>query len=46
MKLENGDSLILRNMTLPNQEQARLYSALNFKQSNLQMRKKAVVPHS
>jgi hypothetical protein len=46
MKLENGDSLILRNMTRPNQEQARLYSALNFKQSNPQMRKKAVVPHS
>jgi hypothetical protein len=32
--------------TRPNQEQARLYSALNFKQSNPQMRKKAVAPHS
>jgi hypothetical protein len=38
--------LIEMKHTRPNQEQARLYSALNFKQSNLQRRKKAVVPHS
>ena len=45
MKLENGDSLILRNMTRPNTEQEKVYSALNFKQTNPKMRKKAVVPH-
>jgi transposase len=45
MKLENRDSLILRNTTRPNQEQARIYRALNFKQLNPKMRKKAVVPH-
>ena len=45
MKLENGDSLILRNMTRPNMEQTKIYRALNFKQTNPMMRKKAVVPH-
>jgi transposase len=45
MKLENKDSVFLRNMTYPNQEQAKIYRALNFKQSNPKMRKKAVVPH-
>ena len=45
MKLENNDSLILRNATNPNIEQAKIYSALNFKQTNLKMKKKAVVPH-
>ncbi|MDR0304981.1 MAG: IS1634 family transposase [Chitinispirillales bacterium] len=46
MKLENKDSLVLRNVTRPNQEQAKMYSSLNFKQSNPKMRKKAVVPHN
>jgi len=46
MKLENGDSLILRNMTHPNMEQAKIYRALNFKQTNPMMRKKAVVPNA
>ena len=46
MKLENGDSLILRNTTRPNTEQAKIYSALEFKQTNPKMRKKAVVPHN
>jgi hypothetical protein len=45
MKLENRDSLILRNMTRPNMEQTKIYRALNFKQTNPKMRKKAVVPH-
>ena len=45
MKLENNDSLILRNAINPNIEQAKIYSALNFKQTNLKMKKKAVVPH-
>ena len=45
MKLENGDSLILRNTTRPNMEQAKIYRVLKFKQTNSQMRKKAVVPH-
>jgi len=45
MKLENRDSLILRNMTRPNMEQSKIYRALNFKQTNPKMRKKAVVPH-
>ena len=45
MKLENGDSLILRNTTHPNMEQAKIYRALKFKQTNPKMRKKAVVPH-
>jgi len=45
MKLENGDSLILRNMTCPNIEQTKIYRALNFKQNNPKMKKKAVVPH-
>ena len=44
MKLENGDSLILRNPTRPNQEQSMIYRTLNFKHSNHKMRKKAVVP--
>jgi len=45
MKLENGDSLVLRNVTRPNQEQAKIYRALKFKQTSPNMRKKAVVPH-
>jgi hypothetical protein len=45
MKLENKDSLIVRNMTRPNQEQIKIYHALKFKQTNPKMRKKAVVPH-
>ena len=45
MKLENRDSLILRNATRPGQEQAKIYRALNFKQMNPKMKKKAVVPH-
>ena len=45
MKLENRDSLILRNATRPNVEQTKIYRALNFKQTNPKMRKKAVVPH-
>ena len=45
MKLENENSLILRNMTHPNIEQAKIYRALNFKQINPKMKKKAVVPH-
>ena len=45
MKLENGDSLILRNMTRPNMEQTKIYRALNYKQTNPKMRKKTVVPH-
>jgi len=45
MKLENKDSLVLRNVTRPNQEQTKIYQALKFKQTNPKMRKKAVVPH-
>jgi len=45
MKLENMDSLILRNTTRPNMEQQKIYRSLNFKQTNQKMRKKAVVPH-
>jgi len=45
MKLENKDSLVLRNVTRPNQEQTKIYRALKFKQTNPKMRKKAVVPH-
>jgi len=45
MKLENGDSLILRNTTRPNMEQAKIYRTLQFKQTHPKMRKKAVVPH-
>ncbi|MDR0230968.1 MAG: IS1634 family transposase [Dysgonamonadaceae bacterium] len=45
MKLENKDSLVLRNVTHPNMEQIKIYSALKFKQTNPKMRKKAVVPH-
>ncbi|MDR0612496.1 MAG: hypothetical protein LBG45_03245 [Dysgonamonadaceae bacterium] len=43
--LENRDSLILRKATRPNQEQAKIYRALNFKQTNPKMREKTVVPH-
>jgi hypothetical protein len=46
MKLENKDSLIVRNVTRPNQEQMKIYRALKFKQINPNMRKKAVVPHN
>ena len=45
MKLENKDSIVLRNVTRPNQEQTKIYRALKFKQTNPKMRKKAVVPH-
>jgi transposase len=45
MKLENKDSLVVRNVTHPTMEQAKIYSALKFKQTNPKMRKKAVVPH-
>jgi transposase len=45
MKLENKDSLVLRNITRPNQEQRKIYHALKFKTSNPEMKKKAVVPH-
>jgi transposase len=45
MKLENKDSLILRNATRPNMEQEKIYRVLKFKQTNPKMRKKAVVPH-
>jgi hypothetical protein len=44
MKLENRDSLILRSATRPNQEQARIYRTLTFKQTNPKMRKKAIPP--
>jgi hypothetical protein len=46
MKLENKDSLILRNATRAKIEQAKIYSSLKFKQTNPKMRKKAVVPHN
>ena len=45
MKLENKDSLILRNITSANMEQSNIYRALKFKQTNPKMRKKVVVPH-
>jgi hypothetical protein len=45
MKLENKDSLVIRQPARANQHAAQLYSALNFKQSNPGMRKKSVVPH-
>ena len=45
MKLENKDSLVLRNATCANQEQAKIYRALKFKLTNPNMRKKAVVLH-
>ena len=45
MKLENQDSLILRNSTQPNSEQTKIYRKLKFKQTNHKMRKKVVVPH-
>jgi hypothetical protein len=45
MKLENKDSLILRNATRANMEKAKIYRALKYKQTNPKMRKKAVVPH-
>jgi transposase len=46
MKLENKDSLVLRNVTRPNMEQTKIYSALKYKQTNPKMTKKAVVPHN
>jgi hypothetical protein len=45
MKLENKDSLVLRNVTRPNMEQTKIYSTLKLKQTNPKMRKKTVVPH-
>ena len=44
-RIEQKDGLVLRNVTRPNMEQANIYSALKFKQTDLKMRKKAVVPH-
>jgi len=46
MKLENKDCLVVRHATRPNMEQAKVYSALKFKQTNPIMRKKVVVPHN
>jgi hypothetical protein len=45
MKLENRDSLIIRQPTQANQQAALIYKVLNFKQANPNMRKKAVVLH-
>ncbi|MDR0713423.1 MAG: hypothetical protein LBF89_04075 [Bacteroidales bacterium] len=45
MKLENKDSLIIRQPSRANQHAAQIYNALQFKQSNPGMRKKSVVPH-
>jgi hypothetical protein len=45
MKLENNDSIVLRNVTRPNREQTKIYQALKFKQTNPKMKRKAVVPH-
>jgi transposase len=45
MKHENKDSVVLRHVTRPNEEQKKIYSALKFKQTDPKMRKKAVVPH-
>ncbi|MDR1455357.1 MAG: hypothetical protein LBJ01_06875, partial [Tannerella sp.] len=46
MKLENGDSLIIRQPSRPNQYTAEIYGAMKFKQSNRSMKKKSVVPHN
>jgi transposase len=46
MKLENGDCLTVRQPSHPNQYAAEIYGTLKFKQSNMSMRKKAVVPHN
>jgi transposase len=46
MKLENKDSLIIRQPSRANQQAAKIYTALDFKQSNPNMKKKSVVPHS
>jgi transposase len=45
MKLANRDGIVLRNVTRPDMEQIKIYSALKFKQTNPKMRKKGVVPH-
>ena len=45
MKLENKNCIVLRKVTHPNMEQKKIYSALKFKQTSPNMRKKAVVPH-
>ncbi|MDR2027060.1 MAG: IS1634 family transposase [Prevotellaceae bacterium] len=45
MKLDNNDSLIIRQPSRANQYAAQIYAALNFKQSNPNMKKKSVVPH-
>jgi transposase len=45
MKLDNKDCLIIRQPARANQHAAQLYSALNFKHSNPNMKKKSVVPH-
>jgi hypothetical protein len=46
MKLENKDSFIIRQLSRANQQAAKIYTTLDFKQSNHNMRKKSVVPHS
>ena len=40
-----NESSLCEILSLRNIEQAKIYSALNFKQTNLKMKKKAVVPH-
>jgi transposase len=45
MKLDNKDSLIIRQPARANHHAAQLYDALNFKQANPHMKKKSVVPH-
>jgi transposase len=45
MKLENKDCLIIRQPARANQQAAIIYNALNFKQSNPGIRKKAALPH-
>ncbi|MDR0683431.1 MAG: hypothetical protein LBG15_16565 [Dysgonamonadaceae bacterium] len=45
MKLENKDSLSIRQPSRANQHAAQIYNTLQFKQSNPGMRKKSVVPH-
>jgi transposase len=45
MKPENKDSLIIRQPSSANQQAAKIYTTLDFKQSCLGMEKKSVVPH-
>jgi hypothetical protein len=46
IKLENSNNLIIRQPARANQPAFQLYTALNFKQSNPDMRKKSIVPHN